>query len=88
MIGERAAWGAGFGFEAWSAVMQALLEREGYCKVTGGAVAANRAMVRVMEKAGMRPDGRRHAHYLIGQPDRRGLLRCLFWGNGNDGGAR
>ena len=65
MIGERAAWGAGFGFEAWSAVMRALHEREGFRKVTGGAVSANRAMVRIMEKAGMRPDGRRRAHYLI-----------------------
>ena len=65
LIGERATWGAGIGFEAWSAVMRALIEREGFRKVTGGAVAANRAMVRIMEKAGMQPDGRRHAHFLI-----------------------
>ena len=69
LIGERSVWGQGVGLEAWSAVLHALLDREGFRKVTGGTVAPNRAMVRIMEKSGMRPDGRRAAHYLIeGEP--------------------
>ena len=65
MIGDRSVWGAGLGFECWDGVLGTLLEREGFRKVTGGCVASNRAMVRIMEKAGMKPDGRRAAHYLI-----------------------
>jgi RimJ/RimL family protein N-acetyltransferase len=66
LIGERGRWGNGLGLEAWTAVMRALLEREGFRKVTGGAVASNRAMIRIMEKSGMTPDGRRRAHHLVG----------------------
>lgn len=65
LLGERDARGRGLGFEAWTAVLRTLLDREGFRKVTGGTVASNRAMVRIMEKAGMEPDGRRSAHYLI-----------------------
>ena len=65
LIGERAVWGAGLGFEAWNAVIRALIEREGFRKVTGRSMTANRAMVRIMEKAGMLADGRRQAHFLI-----------------------
>jgi len=65
MIGERATWGEGFGLEAWRAVMRALLENGRFRKVSGGAIAANRAMVAIMKKTGMKPDGRRRAQYLI-----------------------
>ena len=65
MIGDRGVWGNDFGYEAWSAVLKALLDREGFRKVTGGTVAPNKAMVRIMEKSGMQPDGVRPAHYLI-----------------------
>jgi RimJ/RimL family protein N-acetyltransferase len=65
MIGERQAWAAGLGFEAWNGVLRALLDREGLRKVTAGAAAPNQAMIRIMEKSGMNPDGRRQAHYLI-----------------------
>jgi RimJ/RimL family protein N-acetyltransferase len=65
MVGDRSVWGSGVGFEAWAAVLHTLIEREGFRKVTGGSVAPNRAMIRIMEKAGMQPDCRRRAHYLI-----------------------
>lgn len=65
MIGERSAWGKGIGFEAWNAVLEALFRREGLRKVTAGTVTPNQAMIRIMKKSGMRPDGRRTAHYLI-----------------------
>ena len=65
LIGERAMWGKGIGLEAWSAILRTLLERERFRKVSGGTVAPNRAMVRIMEKSGMRPDGCRPAHYLV-----------------------
>ena len=65
MIGDRSVWGSGIGFESWRGVRRSLIKREGYRKVTGGCLAANRAMVRIMEKTGMRPDGCRAAHYLV-----------------------
>lgn len=69
LIGERKAWGAGLGSEAWNCVCAWLLRSAGMRKVAAGALAANKAMVSIMEKAGMQPDGRRRAHYLVdGQP--------------------
>jgi ribosomal-protein-alanine N-acetyltransferase len=65
LIGDRSIWGTGLGFESWSGVLRALIERDGFRKVTGGCLASNRAMVRIMEKAGMTLDGRRTAHCLI-----------------------
>ena len=65
LIGEQSVWGQGVGLGAWSAMVDALLMREGFRKVTGGTVAPNRAMVRIMRQAGMQPDGRRPAHHLI-----------------------
>ena len=65
LIGDPAAWNTGIGFEAWQAVLQALMDRDGFRKVTGGTVSANLAMVRIMEKVGMLPDGRRKDHYMI-----------------------
>lgn len=65
LIGERAAWGRGLGMEAWRATCDWLLAGAGMRKVTGGAMAANRAMVRVMERTGMRPDGVRAGQFLL-----------------------
>ena len=65
LIGERSAWGHGLGTEAWIAVCNFMLGPMGMRKVTGGTMENNKAMVRIMERADMVPDGRRLAHYLI-----------------------
>ena len=65
LIGHRGVWGSGFGTEAWCRVMAFLFDQPGVRKVTGGAVATNLAMLRIMSRAGMREDGRRLRHYLI-----------------------
>jgi RimJ/RimL family protein N-acetyltransferase len=65
LIGERAARGQGIGAEAWGAVCDWLFERALVRKVTGGTMAANRAMVRVMERSGMQPDGVRRGQLLL-----------------------
>jgi len=64
LIGDRSAWGRGLGGEAWSAVCDHLLDC-GMRKVTGGTMSVNKAMVRIMERAGMVPDGRRSNHYVL-----------------------
>jgi ribosomal-protein-alanine N-acetyltransferase len=65
LIGERAAWGRGFGLEAWTAVVDWLFAVRGVRKVTAGTVAPNRGMLRIMERAGMVEDGRRVRHLLV-----------------------
>lgn len=65
LIGERASWGKGIGAEAWAAVCDWLVACALMRKVTGGTMAANRGMVRIMERAGMRPDGVRAGQFLL-----------------------
>jgi len=64
LVGERGAWGKGYGREAWQAVMSALLAEPGIRKVTGGCVADNTAMAKIMRGCGMIEDGRRVRHYV------------------------
>lgn len=62
LIGDRTAWGQGYGYEAWCGVMNALLEEPRIRKVTGGAAETNTAMVSIMRNSGMVEDGRRCGH--------------------------
>lgn len=60
--------GKGLGLDAWTTLMQYLLDH-GSRKVTGGTLRCNTAMVKIMERAGMAPDGVRVAHELVdGKP--------------------
>lgn len=65
LIGEKTAWGKGFGLEAWIAMMQYFLERSDIRRVTGGCAANNVAMVAIMERAGMKHDFTRPRAFLI-----------------------
>ena len=69
MIGNKLCWGSGYGFEAWQAILEALLTDPGIRKVTGGTVRSNLAMLRIMEKSGMELEAVHSAQELIdGQP--------------------
>ena len=63
MIGEHSIWGQGYDLEAWSLVLHHL-HKEGIRLVTGGCMATNTAMIRVMEKSGMRPYFTRAGYFL------------------------
>jgi ribosomal-protein-alanine N-acetyltransferase len=65
LIGEKSAWGKGFGLEAWTAMMQYFLRRPAIRRVTGGCAANNAAMVAIMERAGMKHDFTRPRAFLI-----------------------
>lgn len=68
MIGERSAWGKGYGAEAWRALCEFLFA-QGIRKITAGTMAANKGMLKIMEKTGMQEDGRRKAQFLLdGEP--------------------
>ena len=65
LIGEKKAWNKGYGSEAFSAVCHFFLEELGMRKVTAGTMALNLPMLRIMERRGMKEDGRRKRHYLF-----------------------
>jgi [ribosomal protein S5]-alanine N-acetyltransferase len=70
MIGEREVWGGGFGQDAWDQVLSWLLADGGIRKVTAGALACNRGMVRLMERSGMMLEGVRKDQEIVdGRPE-------------------
>jgi RimJ/RimL family protein N-acetyltransferase len=65
LIGDKRLWGKGYGLEAFQAVAGFLFGNAGMRKVTAGTVAVNRGMLKIMERAGMKHDGRRSRHVLL-----------------------
>lgn len=69
MIGEREYWSAGYGQDAWDTLIGWLLAQEEIRKVTAGALACNKGMVRLMERSGMTLEGVRRAQEIVeGEP--------------------
>lgn len=65
LVGEKSRQGRGLGAEAWIGAMHAMFVGMGVRKVTGGCVAPNAAMLRIMHSAGMVEDGIRQRHLII-----------------------
>lgn len=65
MIGERSAWGLGYGLDAWHTLQQAALATRGVRKLTGGTLACNGGMIRIFERAGMQLEAVRRAQELV-----------------------
>lgn len=65
LIGAHGCRGKGYGATAWSVVLEWLKTRTSLRKITGGCLAPNKAMVRIMRGAGMIPDGTRRQHYVM-----------------------
>lgn len=83
MIGERDSWGQGFGLEAWQAVCRWLLNDRKIRKITAGTVEENKAMLAIMKRSGMVPDGMRKKHYLI-DGDPVDVIHMALFNNTND----
>lgn len=64
LIGERGAWGIGFGTEAWECAMDWLLWHK-VRKVEAGCMAANGGMIKVFQRTGMVFEGARKGHFLL-----------------------
>lgn len=64
LVGDPKSWGKGYGAEAWGRMVKHLLDDRKIRKVTGGCVANNEAMVRIMKSCNMVPDGRRTRQYV------------------------
>jgi len=64
LVGERASWGKGFGADAWRTACRHLLLDLELRKVTAGTMANNHGMLALMNKSGMREEGRRRRQAL------------------------
>lgn len=64
MIGNPSSFGKGHGFIAWRTVLNYLKSREDIHKITGGCMATNTAMIRIMEKSGMIREAVRPRHFI------------------------
>lgn len=78
MVGDKRVRGNGIGLAAWTRVCRFLLLDLAIRKVSAGTLATNKPMLSVMEKAGMRPDGRRKRHYLVEGEEVDMVHACLF----------
>lgn len=65
VIGADGCQGKGYGVTAWGAVLDWLKTDTTLRKITGGCLAPNAAMVRIMQGVGMQPDGTRPQHYIV-----------------------
>lgn len=64
LIGESDFQGMGIGTEAWQAAVHAMINYRNCRKVTGGCVASNMGMLKIMDQTGMVGDGRRARQYV------------------------
>ena len=65
LIGDRSAWGQGFGLDAWTMLLHHLRAQPHIRKVTAGTLACNVAMLSLAAKSGMLPDGQRRKQELV-----------------------
>ena len=78
LIGERSAWGKGYGTEAWIAVCDWLLRSAGVRKITAGTLSCNHGMIAIMDRAGMIEDGRRSRQQILDGGEVDIIHRALF----------
>lgn len=82
MIGAKDYWGKGYGFEAWSLLLDHAFNRLGLRKVISGCVAENRGSLELQKKLGFEIEGTfRKEVYLDGEYRdviRTGLFRENF----------
>jgi len=65
LVGDPYSWGKGYGWDAWNTLGSWLLNHAGVRKLTAGTVAENVAMLRIMQRFGMKHEATRFAQELI-----------------------
>ena len=78
MLGEKSAWGLGYGQETWQALMNTLMTEEDIRKITGGTLEPNKAMLRIMRRSGMKLEAVRERHELVRGKAEDVLYFCYF----------
>ncbi len=64
MVGDESVRGKGYGYEAWKAVADWVLQNLKPRKLTAGCMALNTPMLKIMKSVGMQRDGVRKNHYI------------------------
>lgn len=75
LIGKPSVWGKGVGYNAWTSTINYLFSQKNLRKVTGGCMANNRPMIKLMEKANMFVDGIRKNHFIFADT----YVDCVFY---------
>lgn len=65
MVGRSSVWGRGVGQDAWETLLNWFLAQPKIRKVTAGAMRANVAMIRIMERSGMMHESTRGEQELL-----------------------
>ena len=78
LIGDRGCWGKGIGLDAWSTLLDYLLNVCCLRKVTGGTLRCNVGMVRIMERSGMQLEAVRVQQELVDQVAHDALYYAKF----------
>lgn len=78
LIGNQDYWGMGLGLEAWLGVCNSLLTANRIRKITAGTLENNQAMLRIMQRSGMQPDGLRIKHFVHNDKFVDVIHYCLF----------
>lgn len=65
LIGVKAHWGKGYGYEAWSRICDYLFIALRVRKIEAGCMAANHGMINICQKYGMVEEGRQSDHFLF-----------------------
>ncbi len=78
MLGNREVWGQGFGLEVWLNLMEYLFTTEKLRKVTGGTLASNFGMVKIMERSGMHLEATRYKQEIVDGAPEDILYFCKF----------
>ena len=65
MVGRSSVWGSGVGYDAWNTLLSWFLAKPNIRKVTAGAMRANTAMIRIMERSGMMLESIRFKQELL-----------------------
>lgn len=65
MIGDISTWGGGYGQDAWNALTNWLLAQGSIRKLTGGTLACNIAMIKIMERSGMQLEAVKKSQEMV-----------------------
>jgi [ribosomal protein S5]-alanine N-acetyltransferase len=65
MIGDSSVWGEGYGQDAWNSLVNWLLVQDSVRKITGGTLACNVPMIRIMERSGMQLEAVRKLQEIV-----------------------
>lgn len=78
LIGDRGCWGKGIGQDAWTTLLDYLLDDCGMRKVTGGTLRSNVGMLKIMQRSGMHLEAVRVDQELVDQVPQDALLYSKF----------